>query len=84
MDEFMELLLKARVIDVGEVRVARTTLGRREGPRYLIYLPMNRNYIWQALNAWGRRVRVFVFVEVPMELWEKVSSNLKGAGLGSR
>jgi hypothetical protein len=81
MDGFTELLLKARIIDVGEVKIAQTTLGRRGGLRYLIYLPMNRNYIWKVLHASGHKVRAFV--EVPMEFREKVPSNLKESAQGS-
>jgi hypothetical protein len=51
------------VVDVGELRISRTTLGKRGGERYLIYLPLNRNYLWREL--YERRVRVRVFIEIP-------------------
>jgi hypothetical protein len=61
----VERLLRGggNVIDVGELRVARSSLGPRKGPRYLIYLPTARNYLWRVLHESGRRVRVFI--EVP-------------------
>jgi hypothetical protein len=61
MGALVDHLLMGNVIDVGEVRVTRTTLKR--GSRYLIYLPTTRNYLWEALHASGCKVRVFI--EVP-------------------
>jgi hypothetical protein len=57
------------VLDVGELRISRTTLGKRGGERYLIYLPLNRNYLWREL--YERRVRVRVFIEIPEEIGVK-------------
>jgi len=54
------------VIDVGELRISGTSLGKRGGKRYLIYLPTNRNYLWRLLHE--RRVRVRVFIEIPEEV----------------
>jgi hypothetical protein len=54
------------VVDIGELRISRTTLGKRGGERYLIYLPLNRNYLWREL--YERRVRVRVFIEIPEEI----------------
>jgi hypothetical protein len=57
-------LLRQRFIDVGELRISRTSLGKkRAGERYLIYLPLNRNYLWRALHERGAKVRVFI--EIP-------------------
>jgi hypothetical protein len=55
-------LLKGNVIDVGEVRVSRSTLKGPKGPRFLIYLPTTRNYLWRELHESGRKVRVFIEV----------------------
>lgn len=60
MSEFVERLLKGSVVDVGEVRVARSSLGPKKGPRFLIYLPTTRNYLWQVLHASGHKVRVYI------------------------
>lgn len=52
-----------KVIDVGEVRVSRTTPDKARGkPRYVIYLPTQRNYLWEEL--WRGRVRVILYMEV--------------------
>lgn len=57
-------LLRQRFIDVGELRISRTSLGKkRVGERYLIYLPLNRNYLWRVLHEKGAKVRVFI--EIP-------------------
>jgi hypothetical protein len=59
-------VLNQRVVDVGEVRITRTNLGKnRPGKRYLIYLPLNRNYLWEVLHE--RNVKVRVFIEIPSE-----------------
>jgi hypothetical protein len=55
-------LLKGNVIDVGEVRISRSTLKGPRGPRFLIYLPTTRNYLWRELHESGRKVRVFIEV----------------------
>ena len=54
------------VLDAGELRISKTGLGKRGGERYLIYLPLNRNYLWKLLHE--RRVRVRVFIEIPEEV----------------
>jgi hypothetical protein len=60
VDELVEQLLKARVIDAGQLKVSKSSLGPNKGPRFLIYLPTNRNYLWQALHASGHKVRVYI------------------------
>jgi hypothetical protein len=57
------------VVDVGELRISKTTLGRRGGERYLIYLPLNRNYLWREL--YERKIRVRIFIEIPEEIGVK-------------
>jgi hypothetical protein len=70
MDEFIEYILKGNVIDVGEVRVAKTGLGKRTpGSRFVIYLPLARNYVWEVLHTSGHKVRVFI--EVPTDIARK-------------
>jgi hypothetical protein len=54
------------LIDAGELRIAKTSLGKkRTGDRYLIYLPLNRNYLWGAIHE--KRVKVRVYIEIPSE-----------------
>jgi hypothetical protein len=52
------LLRKGSVIDVGERRVAR--VGSKK-ERYLVYLPVERNYLWRRLWESGR-IRVYIEV----------------------
>ncbi|MEM0233318.1 MAG: hypothetical protein QXL22_04785 [Candidatus Nezhaarchaeales archaeon] len=50
------LIRKGSLIDVGERRIAR--VGSKK-ERYLIYLPIERNYIWRRLWESGR-IRVYI------------------------
>lgn len=60
----IDVIRSQRVVDVGEVRVTKTTLGRsRAGERYLIYLPLSRNYLWRYLHESNAKIRVFI--EIP-------------------
>lgn len=60
-------MLSQKVIDVGEVHVSRTSLGKNKtGYRYLIYLPLSRNYLWKILHERGAKIRVFI--EIPGEV----------------
>jgi hypothetical protein len=66
-------VLSQRVIDAGELRISRTSLGKNNPEkRYLIYLPLNRNYLWQVLHEKNARVRVFI--EIPSEVLSSGSS----------
>jgi len=67
-----------RVIDAGELRISRTTLGKREGDRYLIYLPMNRNYLWRFLHNANAKVRVYL--EVPEDVLKNMSQKVEQMG----
>jgi hypothetical protein len=60
MSELVERLLKGNFIDVGEVRLTKTSLGKRGGPRYLLYLPLARNYLWRRLHELNVKVRVYI------------------------
>ena len=71
MDELVEHLLGSNVIDVGEVKITKTSLGKLQGFRYLVYLPTTRNYLWEKLHAIGRKVRVYI--EVPDDVVKKKS-----------
>jgi hypothetical protein len=62
MASIVDQLLKSNVIDVGEVRISRTSLGKARGPRYLIYLPTSRNYLWRAIHTSGAKVRIYIEV----------------------
>jgi hypothetical protein len=57
-------LLRMKFLDCGDLHVSKTSLGvRRSGNRYLIYLPANRNYLWEMLHS--SKVKVRIFVELP-------------------
>lgn len=62
-------LLRAKVVDVGDVRITRATLSRRN-ERYLVYLPTTRNYLWRALHDLGVKVRVYL--EIPEDALKKI------------
>jgi hypothetical protein len=63
--DVLEGVIKKGLVDVGELTISRTNLGRKGDfrERYLIYLPLSRNYIWRALHS--RRVKVRVYLEIP-------------------
>jgi len=63
-------MLKQRLIDAGEIHITRTTLGKKQGERYLIYLPTNRNYVWKLLHDLNVKIRVYL--EIPEDVLEKV------------
>jgi hypothetical protein len=65
MNELAKYVLTGRVVDVGEVKITRTTLGKRGGSRYLVYLPTTRNYLWEELRARNSKVRLFI--ELPKD-----------------
>jgi len=68
-----ELFAGSRLIDLGEVRVTRASLNAVRGkPRYLIYLPVSRNYVWKALNEAGVKIRLFA--ELPQDLATKLKA----------
>ncbi|MEM1644144.1 MAG: hypothetical protein QXV30_04365 [Desulfurococcaceae archaeon] len=52
------LIKRGSLIDVGERRIAR--VGSKK-ERYLIYLPLERNYIWRKLWELGK-IRVYIEV----------------------
>lgn len=60
-EDIVEAILKSKkVIDVGEVRVTRSPAGDKE--RFLIYLPVSRNYLWRLIWDSGKKVRVYIEV----------------------
>jgi hypothetical protein len=66
IQDILKRRISGELIDAGELRVSKTSLGRKKpGERYLIYLPLNRNYLWRMLHEGGVKVRVFV--EIPEE-----------------
>jgi hypothetical protein len=72
------LVIKAfglSVIDAGELRISKTTLGKRGGDRFLIYLPMNRNYLWKLLHNANAKVRVYI--EVPEDVLKNISQEVE-------
>jgi hypothetical protein len=64
-----------RIIDAGELQISKTTLGKRGGDRYLIYLPMNRNYLWRLLHNANAKVRVYL--EVPEDVLKNMSQKVE-------
>jgi len=61
-DMIVDLIARS-IIDAGELRISRTTLGKnREADRYLIYLPINRNYVWRVLHRKNKKVRVLLMI----------------------
>jgi putative cell wall-binding protein len=65
-------LLKKNVVDCGKLYVSKTSLGaKRSGERYLIYLPISRNYLWKILH--DSKVKVTVFLQLPENLPEKTA-----------
>jgi len=72
-DIMVRELSRQSLVDVGEVHISRTSLGKKSGSRYLIYLPINRNYLWEMLHK--SRAKVRVFIEVPRK---EVTNNTVG------
>jgi hypothetical protein len=67
--QILKLITREKILDIGELRVSKTTLhGRKPGYRFLIYLPHNRTYLWEALHNLNTKVRVFI--QVPQESLE--------------
>jgi hypothetical protein len=52
----INLLISGRIIDCGELTISRSSLGSKGGLRHLIYLPLNRSYLWKLLNE--KKVKV--------------------------
>jgi hypothetical protein len=60
LDKLQPDLIPGKVIDVGELRVARSTPNKARGKaRYVLYLPLARNYLWQELYEKKLRIRVY-------------------------
>lgn len=59
-----ELVIKGELIDCGEVTISRSTPNKasRGRARYLIYLPLNRNYLWEEL--WIKKTRIRLFIQI--------------------
>jgi hypothetical protein len=64
-----------RIIDVGELQISKTTLGKRGGDRYLIYLPMNRNYLWRLLHNANAKVRIYI--EIPEGVLKNIGQEVE-------
>jgi hypothetical protein len=62
----------SKYIDVGELRVSRTTPDKARGKaRYVLYLPLSRNYLWEKLYESKAVVRVYFEVVERDESREK-------------
>jgi hypothetical protein len=69
--DVLNLLKHFNLIDCGTLSISKTSLGKkRSGERYLIYLPINRNYLWRVLHS--SKVKVKVLVELPKDLETEV------------
>jgi hypothetical protein len=74
IQDILKRRISGELVDAGELRVSKTSLGRkRHGERYLVYLPLNRNYLWQTLHESGVKVRVFI--EIPGEALKEKNVN---------
>jgi len=64
-------LLHQGVIDAGELRISKTRyrIGDKLEDRFLIYLPVNRNYLWRILHE--KNIKVRIFIEIPSEALSK-------------
>jgi hypothetical protein len=63
------MLVSGHLLDAGELFVSRSSLGRRkQGERYLLYLPTSRNYLWRQLHDLQIKVRVFLEPQLPEKL----------------
>jgi len=72
-------LVLHRFVDVGEVRITRSSLGtKRAGERYLIYLPMSRNYLWKVIHEMNAKVRIYI--EIPEEVLKKILQSISETG----
>jgi hypothetical protein len=60
MDELIKRVLNGGLIDVGEVSITKTRF--RDDFRYLVYLPMTRNYLWEIIYSLKCKVRLFIQV----------------------
>jgi hypothetical protein len=68
---FEKLLRSGEIIDIGlrSITLATRDCGRGK-PRFIIYLPIDRNDIWELL--WEKKVRVKVFLIIPEEELKKI------------
>jgi hypothetical protein len=64
--------LVTTLLDVGEVRISRTSVKGRQEARYLIYLPSNRAYLWKTLHE--SRAKLRVFIDLPEGLNRKIET----------
>lgn len=53
-------IIRGRPYPIGSRAVVR--MGK---DRYLVYLPVNLNYLWKELH--GKKVKVRVYIEIPEE-----------------
>jgi hypothetical protein len=60
---YIEVIKRSKVLDLGLKRISRTVRNYKGQPRFVIYLPITRNYIWGFL--WERKIPVKVFLEIP-------------------
>jgi hypothetical protein len=73
---YEHVLKTSRIIDVGEKRIALNTRNCGDGrPRFMIYLPIERNDLWRLL--WEKKVKVKVFIEIPEEELRRI---MQGGG----
>jgi len=65
--EILRLLLNGQILDCGELSISKSSLGRKKvGERFLVYLPIHRNYLWKLLHE--RKTKLRVYLEMPKEL----------------
>jgi hypothetical protein len=71
-----EVIKKARIIDIGERRVSRVVKEFKGRSRFVIYLPITRNDVWEIL--WERKIPVKVFLEIPEGAIKEDEENREG------
>jgi hypothetical protein len=70
-EKIISKVLSQGLIDVGELRISKTRyrIGNKLEDRFLIYLPINRNYLWRILHK--KNIKVRIFIEIPAEVSNK-------------
>jgi len=54
----IELLKSRKIIPLGYRRISKLGEGR-----YIIYLPVELNYLWEELNKTKEKVRIYIEIE---------------------
>jgi hypothetical protein len=55
-------LLRMNIIYCGELHISKTSTGKPDEGRYLIYLPKHMNLLWRTLHQSQNKVKVFIML----------------------